>query len=254
MGSPFLDKSGQKLYFLDKAGQKLYVLGGGTDFPEPLIPPPYKAPRILQKGSLDFLPSLSCPVLTRGKEKPPIGPLVAGANDVDEHFRTAPLEENIPVLLGLSSVWNVSFLGYPARAILPYTQALSKLAPHIQQVRCALPYVTDHVRIPGFCLCVTGIQGNRFSELYGVPDPVSISRLIVAVWYGDQGVPLGKLYAESWFFSLLCPVWKDELLLPVLPKSPPKWKTQKGSLLITHCCCKCAVASPDAGRVGSEVS
>ena len=60
---------------------------------------------------------------------------LAGANDVDEHFRTAPLEENIPVLLGLSSVWNVSFLGYPARAILPYTQALSKLAPHIQQVK-----------------------------------------------------------------------------------------------------------------------
>lgn len=61
-----------------------------------------------------------------------------GANDVDEHFRTAPLEENIPVLLGLSSVWNVSFLGYPARAILPYTQALSKLAPHIQQARYRL--------------------------------------------------------------------------------------------------------------------
>ena len=41
------------------------------------------------------------------------------------------------MLLGLASVWNVSFLGYPARAILPYTQALSKLAPHIQQA-CAL--------------------------------------------------------------------------------------------------------------------
>ena len=58
----------------------------------------------------------------------------AGANAVDKHFRTAPFEENIPVLLGLASVWNVSFLGYPARAILPYCQALSKLAPHIQQV------------------------------------------------------------------------------------------------------------------------
>ena len=58
-----------------------------------------------------------------------------GANDIDEHFRTAPFEQNIPVLLGLASVWNVSFLGYPARAILPYCQALSKLAPHIQQVR-----------------------------------------------------------------------------------------------------------------------
>ncbi|KAK9271366.1 hypothetical protein L1049_026956 [Liquidambar formosana] len=38
------------------------------------------------------------------------------------------------VLLGLLSVWNVTFLGYPARAILPYSQALEKFAPHIQQV------------------------------------------------------------------------------------------------------------------------
>jgi glucose-6-phosphate isomerase len=57
-----------------------------------------------------------------------------GAWDIDTHFRDAPFEHNIPVQLGLMSIWNVSFLGYPARAILPYTQALSKLAPHIQQV------------------------------------------------------------------------------------------------------------------------
>ena len=56
-----------------------------------------------------------------------------GAHDIDEHFRTAPFESNLPVLLGLISIWNVSFLGCPARAILPYAQALSKLAPHIQQ-------------------------------------------------------------------------------------------------------------------------
>ncbi|XP_004291883.1 PREDICTED: glucose-6-phosphate isomerase, cytosolic [Fragaria vesca subsp. vesca] len=57
-----------------------------------------------------------------------------GASSIDQHFHSAPLEKNIPVLLGLLSVWNVSFLGYPARAILPYSQALEKLAPHIQQV------------------------------------------------------------------------------------------------------------------------
>lgn len=60
--------------------------------------------------------------------------LRAGAHDVDEHFRTAPFEDNIPVMLGLTGVWNTTFLGYPSLAILPYTQALSKLAPHIQQV------------------------------------------------------------------------------------------------------------------------
>ncbi|CAD7701307.1 unnamed protein product [Ostreobium quekettii] len=57
-----------------------------------------------------------------------------GANDIDNHFATAPFDSNLPVILGLLSVWNVSFLGYPCRAILPYCQALSKLAPHIQQV------------------------------------------------------------------------------------------------------------------------
>ncbi|XP_039055527.1 glucose-6-phosphate isomerase, cytosolic 2-like [Hibiscus syriacus] len=57
-----------------------------------------------------------------------------GASSIDNHFRSAPFEKNIPILLGLLSVWNVSFLGYPARAILPYSQALEKFAPHIQQV------------------------------------------------------------------------------------------------------------------------
>ncbi|KAK9786064.1 hypothetical protein WJX73_005394 [Symbiochloris irregularis] len=65
---------------------------------------------------------------------PVIERFLQGANAVDRHFHEAPFDSNIPVLLGLASVWNVSFLHYPARAILPYCQALSKLAPHIQQV------------------------------------------------------------------------------------------------------------------------
>jgi len=65
---------------------------------------------------------------------PIVSKFLEGARSVDNHFRTIPFEKNIPVLLGLLSVWNVSFLGYPARAILPYTQALEKFAPHIQQL------------------------------------------------------------------------------------------------------------------------
>ncbi|XP_023002608.1 glucose-6-phosphate isomerase, cytosolic [Cucurbita maxima] len=57
-----------------------------------------------------------------------------GASSIDQHFYSSPFEKNIPVLLGLLSVWNVSFLGHAARAILPYSQALEKFAPHIQQV------------------------------------------------------------------------------------------------------------------------
>ncbi|PON40480.1 Phosphoglucose isomerase (PGI) [Parasponia andersonii] len=65
---------------------------------------------------------------------PIIEKFLKGASSIDQHFYSAPFEKNIPVLLGLLSVWNVSFLGYPARAILPYSQALEKFAPHIQQV------------------------------------------------------------------------------------------------------------------------
>ncbi|XP_030545425.1 glucose-6-phosphate isomerase, cytosolic [Rhodamnia argentea] len=65
---------------------------------------------------------------------PIVEKFLKGAQSIDQHFYSAPFDKNIPVLLGLLSVWNVSFLGYPARAILPYSQALEKFAPHIQQV------------------------------------------------------------------------------------------------------------------------
>jgi glucose-6-phosphate isomerase len=53
---------------------------------------------------------------------------------MDQHFINAPFEKNIPVILGLLGVWNMSFLGYNTRATLPYGQALLKLPAHIQQL------------------------------------------------------------------------------------------------------------------------
>jgi glucose-6-phosphate isomerase len=65
---------------------------------------------------------------------PIIDEFLAGAHDIDEHLRTAPVERNLPMLMGLIGVWNSTILGYASRALLPYSQALLKLAPHIQQV------------------------------------------------------------------------------------------------------------------------
>ncbi len=59
---------------------------------------------------------------------------LAGAHAMDEHFLSAPYARNLPVLLGLLGVWNSSFLGFPMRALLPYSQALLRLPAHIQQV------------------------------------------------------------------------------------------------------------------------
>jgi len=41
---------------------------------------------------------------------------------MDDHFRNMPFENNLPVMMGLTSLWNTSFLNYPALAILPYCQ------------------------------------------------------------------------------------------------------------------------------------
>lgn len=59
--------------------------------------------------------------------------MLDGAHAMDHHFATAPLNENLPVLMALAGVWNINFLGSTALAVLPYDQGLSKLAPYLQQ-------------------------------------------------------------------------------------------------------------------------
>ena len=59
--------------------------------------------------------------------------LLEGAFEIDEHFKTTKLEENIPLIMALLSVWNTSFLEYKAQAILPYDQALHMLPAYLQQ-------------------------------------------------------------------------------------------------------------------------
>ncbi len=60
--------------------------------------------------------------------------LLAGAFDLDEHFRTAPLERNLPVLLGLLGIWNTNFLGAATHAVLPYDQHLRRFPAFLQQL------------------------------------------------------------------------------------------------------------------------
>ena len=57
-----------------------------------------------------------------------------GAHAMDRHFVEAPLETNLPVLLGLVGIWNRDVLGHSARAVLPYDQRLSRLPAYLQQL------------------------------------------------------------------------------------------------------------------------
>jgi glucose-6-phosphate isomerase len=67
-----------------------------------------------------------------GKEQ--FGEFLAGMHAIDEHFRTAPLEENLPVIAGLLNVWYSNFFGTQTHAVLPYSQYLHRLPAYLQQL------------------------------------------------------------------------------------------------------------------------
>jgi glucose-6-phosphate isomerase len=59
---------------------------------------------------------------------------LAGAAAMDRHFRTAPLAQNLPVLLALTGIWHNQICGHATRAVLPYDQRLSRLPAYLQQL------------------------------------------------------------------------------------------------------------------------
>ena len=60
--------------------------------------------------------------------------MLSGFHAIDEHFRTAPFEANLPVLMGLLAVWNNDFLGASTVAVLPYEQYLKRFPAYLQQL------------------------------------------------------------------------------------------------------------------------
>lgn len=60
--------------------------------------------------------------------------MLGGFQAMDEHFRTAPFERNLPVLLALIGVWNTNFLGAESVAVLPYSQYLKRFPAYLQQL------------------------------------------------------------------------------------------------------------------------
>ena len=60
---------------------------------------------------------------------------LAGAHDIDGHFKSAPIEANIPLLMGLISVWNRDILGHASQAVIPYDQRLGRFPAYLQQLQ-----------------------------------------------------------------------------------------------------------------------
>jgi glucose-6-phosphate isomerase len=60
--------------------------------------------------------------------------MLSGFHQMDEHFRTAPMASNLPVLMGLLAVWNTNFLGVSTIAVLPYAKYLHRFPAYLQQL------------------------------------------------------------------------------------------------------------------------
>lgn len=70
--------------------------------------------------------------LTLGMDK--FSEMLLGAFEIDEHFRTAPLEKNMPVILAMLGVWYINFFNAQTQAILPYDQGMSDFVSYLQQM------------------------------------------------------------------------------------------------------------------------
>ncbi len=94
--------------------------------------------------SMDSAIGLST-MLAIGPER--FGEMLAGFHAMDEHFRTTPLERNLPVLMGLLAVWYANFFGAQTLGVMPYSQYLARFPAYLQQL--AMESNGKHVTLAG---------------------------------------------------------------------------------------------------------
>jgi glucose-6-phosphate isomerase len=88
--------------------------------------------------------------------------MLAGFHEMDEHFRTAPLEKNLPVLMGMLSLWYNDFFGAQTVAVLPYEQYLKRFPAYLQQL--TMESNGKHVKLDG-----TAVDADTGPIYWGEP-------------------------------------------------------------------------------------
>lgn len=109
--------------------------------------------------------------------------ILEGAHWMDKHFRNTPFEQNIPVMAALTDIWNINFMGLNTRAIQPYAQAYSKLAPHSQQVE--MESLGKRVDIDG-----NPVEYATGEQVYGEPGTNCQHSYDQEVHQGTQIIPV----------------------------------------------------------------
>jgi len=123
-----------------------------------------------------------------GKQK--FGEFLAGAHAIDNHFRTAPLRENIPMLLGLLGFYHRNVLDYATRAILPYDQRLSRFPAYLQQLDM-------ESNGKGVTLDGTPVEGNSGPVVWGEPGTNGQHAFYQLIHQGTSIIPAEFMIAAN---------------------------------------------------------
>ena len=115
---------------------------------------------------------------------------LAGARAMDDHFRAAPLEQNMPVILALIGVWYRNILGFPVYAVLPYDQRLDRLPAYFQQLD--MESNGKRVRLGG-----ATVMGSTGPIVFGEPGTNGQHAFYQLLHQGTDVVPCDFLVAAS---------------------------------------------------------
>ncbi|MDF0695451.1 glucose-6-phosphate isomerase [Rhizobium sp. MC63] len=120
------------------------------------------------------------------------GKFLDGAHAVDNHFRQAPIAENLPMLLGLIGFYHRNVLGYPTRAILPYDQRLSRFPAYLQQLD--MESNGKGVTVDG-----TPVEGNSGPVVWGEPGTNGQHAFYQLIHQGTSIIPAEFMIAANAF-------------------------------------------------------
>ncbi|CAN7155910.1 glucose-6-phosphate isomerase [Neorhizobium tomejilense] len=120
------------------------------------------------------------------------GKFLDGAHAMDTHFRTAPVRQNLPMLLGLIGFYHRNVLGYPSRAILPYDQRLLRFPAYLQQLD--MESNGKGVTIDG-----TPVEGNSGPVVWGEPGTNGQHAFYQLIHQGTTVIPAEFMIAANSF-------------------------------------------------------
>jgi len=109
--------------------------------------------------------------------------LLAGFHELDEHFRTAPLGQNLPVLMGLLAVWYADFFGAQTAGVMPYEQYLKRFPAYLQQL--TMESNGKHVTVDG-----AGVDYETGAVYWGEPGTNGQHSFYQLIHQGTKLIPV----------------------------------------------------------------